>query len=329
MQYTILRGTGLHVSRICLGTMMFGQSIDEKDGAQIVDYAMEKGVNFFDTADIYTGGRSETILGKALKGRRDEVILASKVGFAASEERNDTGLSRRHILQSVERSLKRLDTDYLDLYYLHCPDGVTPMDETLSTMDKLVRDGKIRYVAVSNHAAWEICQQKWLCRQYGWTAPCVSQNVYNVITRGLERELAPFLRAYDMGMVIYNPIAGGLLAGKHKYGQPASDTRFAWNQEYYDRYWNEANFHALDALTDLAAENGLSILQLALKWCVQQPCVDAVIVRTITPKTDRHFANAKDSGLRRVRCAFEESVILCIQHKPPDRLCDAALGVSA
>lgn len=277
MQYHNLNGTSLKISRLCLGTMMFGGQTDEADSLKIMDYAYENGINFFDTANVYNQGESERIVGKGLKGRRDEIILATKVHGQMGENPNHSGLSRRNILSAVDASLKRLDTDYIDIYYMHAPDYETSLEESLEAMSSLVKSGKVRYIGVSNHAAWQIADMLAVCDKRNYISPIITQNVYNPITRGIETELVPFLKAHGMGMAIYNPIAGGLLAGKHKPGQPAPDTRFANNKMYYDRYWSDENFAAVEKLTRIAAEHNLSILQLAMKWCAVQDCVTSII----------------------------------------------------
>ena len=277
MQYNTLCGTSLKVSALTLGTMMFGGQTSEADSLSIMDYAYENGINFWDTANIYNQGESERIVGKALKGRRDEIILATKVCGQMGTKLNDRGLSRRNILAAVEDSLKRLDTDYIDLYYLHKPDHETSFEESLETMSNLVKAGKIRYIGVSNFAAWQIADMLAICDKRGFVAPVISQNVYNLITRGVEAELIPFMNAHNLDMAVYNPIAGGLLAGKHNPGKPVDNTRFANSEMYYKRYWSEENFAAIEQLKEIASEHGISILQLAMKWCVGRPGVTTVI----------------------------------------------------
>ena len=277
MQYNNLPGTSLKVSALSLGTMMFGGQTSEADSLAIMDYASEKGVNFFDTANVYNQGESERIVGKGLKGRRDEIFLATKVNFQMGKNPFDKGLSRRNIVAAVEASLKRLDTDYIDLYYMHAPDYETEIEESLETMTNLVRQGKIRYVGVSNFAAWQIADILAVCDKRGYVAPVITQNVYNAITRGIETEPVPFLAKHKMVMASYNPIAGGVLAGKHKPGKPAENTRFANNPMYYDRYWSDENFAAVEKLMALAEKSGMRILQLAMKWCVSRSGVTSII----------------------------------------------------
>jgi aryl-alcohol dehydrogenase-like predicted oxidoreductase len=242
-----------------------------------MDYAFEHGVNFFDTANVYVQGESERIVGKALKGRREKIILATKVFGQMGDDPNDAGLSRRNILSAVEKSLKRLESDYIDIYYLHAPDYGTAIEETLDAMTCLVRSGKVRYVGVSNYAAWQLADILAACERRGYIPPVITQNVYNPITRGIESEFVPFLKAHPMAMAVYNPIAGGLLAGKHRPGTPEANTRFANNPVYFSRYWSDENFSAVQALERIAEEAGVSILQLALKWCAAQRYVTSII----------------------------------------------------
>jgi aryl-alcohol dehydrogenase-like predicted oxidoreductase len=277
MKYKNLSKTSLKVSVLSLGTMMFGGQTSESESIQIMDNAFEHGINFFDTANSYNQGESEKIVGKGLKGRRDEIILATKVRSPMGNNPNNAGLSRRNIVSSVDASLKRLDTDYIDIYYMHAPDYETSIEESLETMSTLVKTGKIRYIGVSNYAAWQIADMLAICDKRNYIAPIITQNVYNPITRGIETELVPFLKAHGLGMAIYNPIAGGLLAGKHKSGRPAENTRFANNQTYFNRYWSDENFAAVEKLTQIAAECGLSILQLSMKWCAAQESVTSII----------------------------------------------------
>jgi len=277
MEYTSLPKSGLKISRFCLGTMMFGGQTSEADALSIMDYAYEHGVNFFDTANTYTRGESERIVGMGLKGRRDAIVLATKVCNPTGKNMNDGGLSRRSILSCVDDSLKRLDTDYIDIYYMHRPDPLTDLEETLETMSGLVTAGKVRYIGVSNFAAWQIADMLHICDKRGYVAPVITQNVYNLLTRGLESELAPFLKAHKIGMAVYNPIAAGLLAGKHKPGTPAENTRFANERGYYQRYWSDENFDAIEKLTKAAEMCGLSLLELAFRWLRIQDTVTAVI----------------------------------------------------
>jgi len=266
------------VSRFCLGTMTFGGQTDESEALRIIGHAFDQGVNFFDTADCYTGGESERILGRALAQRRDAAVIATKVTNPVGPLPNDAGQGRKHILQNVERSLRALQTDYIDLYYLHRPDPVTPPEEIVETMSTLVRSGKIRYYGVSNYSAWEFCRLIHTAREMHAVAPVVTESVYNLITRGIEDEMTPFLEAYRAGLTVFNPIAAGLLTGKHPLGTPAEGTRFATDYGYAQRYFNEQNQNAVELLRTAAEDCGMSLLEFSLQWLLNRPAVDSVIV---------------------------------------------------
>ena len=278
MEYTYIKGTGLQVSRFCLGTMTFGDQTREADAVRIIEHALDQGVNFFDTADTYTGGLSEQILGKALEGKRENAVIATKVTNPRGPLPNQSGQGRKHILSGLEESLRSLRTDYIDLYYLHHPDPNTPVEEVIETMTNLVRAGKIRYYGLSNYSTWQCCSFIHKAREMHAVAPVVTESVYNLITRGIEDEMVPFLNEYKMGLTVFNPIAAGLLTGKHTGGRPLENTRFALNYGYELRYFNEANLHAVDALTTIAEENGMSLLEFSLQWLLNRPAVDSIIV---------------------------------------------------
>lgn len=280
MKYGTLTGTGAKVSRICLGTMTFGGQVDESESIRMVHRALDAGVNFVDTADVYTGGASETIVGKALKGKRNGVVLASKVGNQVGPYKlKDNGLSRWHVIHGVEACLKRLDTDCLDICYLHRPDYGTPLEESLAAFDHLVHQGKVIYVGMSNYAAWQVCQAQWICDRRDFSPPVVTQNVYNLVTRGIEQEFLPFCREMNIGVTVYNPLAGGLLTGKHSRDKsPTEGTRFQLNKEYHGRYWLDSNFDALAELAEIAKQAGKKPVELALQWLAAQDVVDSIII---------------------------------------------------
>ena len=278
MEYTNIKGTGLKVSRFCLGTMTFGEQTSEQEAIRMVDHALEQGVNFFDTADGYTGGLSEAILGKALDGKREDAVIATKVTNPVGPYPNQSGQGRKHILQDIEVSLQRLKTDYIDFYYLHHPDPSTPMEEVIETMTGLVRSGKIRYYGLSNYSTWQCCSFIHKAREMHAIAPVVTESVYNLITRGLDDEMIPFLNEYRMGLTVFNPIAAGLLTGKHSHGRPEENTRFALNYGYEKRYFNEQNLDAVDELKIIAEECGMSLLEFSLQWLLNRPAVDSIIV---------------------------------------------------
>jgi aryl-alcohol dehydrogenase-like predicted oxidoreductase len=279
MEYRTLPKTGLKVSRLSFGTMTFGPQADLATAQRMVDCCIDAGVNFIDTANIYTQGAAETIVGQVLKGRRDKVILASKVRGKMGDAPHEQGLSRAAIHKAIDASLKRLQTDYVDLYYLHQPDYDTPSEETLAAVEELVRAGKVRFPAVSNYAAWQVCEILWICEKRGYQPYTISQPMYNLLARGIEDEYLPFCRQFGVGVVPYNPLAGGLLSGKHsRQGGPIPGTRFDGNKMYQDRYWLDDDFAAVEELKTIAREAGKSLVELALQWLLSQPVVDSVIL---------------------------------------------------
>ena len=279
MQYKKMGRTGLKISEITLGTMIFGQQVDEAESLKIMDLAFEKGINSFDTADGYAGGRSEEIVGKALKNKRHAVVLASKVYSKQGPGPNDSGLSREHILQAAENSLRRLGTDYLDIYYAHHPDSTTPIDETLRAFDSLVQQGKVRYAACSNYRAGQLVRALAVSEQRNLARFDCIQTVYNLITRDIETELLPTCADEGVGVVVYNPLAGGLLTGKHNgTAPPPADTRFGQNPIYLERYWSRVYFTAVAHLNKIAAANNRKPAQFALAWVLGNPGIASAIV---------------------------------------------------
>jgi 1-deoxyxylulose-5-phosphate synthase len=254
MEFRALPRTDLKVSRLSFGTMPFGSQADEAASLRMVDRCLDAGINFFDTANMYNLGKAETILGKALSGRRKNVILATKVRFKMGEGANESGLSRAAIHKAIDASLKRLGTDYVDLYYLHWPDYDVPIEETLAAMDELVKAGKVRYPAVSNYAAWQVCEILWVAEKNHLQPPQISQPMYNLLARGIEEEFLPFCKRFEIAVIPYNPLAGGLLTGKHsRAAGPIEGTRFDKNQLYLSRYWHADYFDAVEELQSIAA----------------------------------------------------------------------------
>jgi 1-deoxyxylulose-5-phosphate synthase len=279
MEYRTLPKTGLKVSRLSFGTMTFGGQTDEATAQRIVDYCFDAGINFFDIANVYNQGAAEVIAGKTLKGLRDKVILATKVRNKMGDGHDDAGLSRPAMLKAIDASLKRLGTDYVDLYYLHLPDYSTPIEETLETMEELVKAGKVRFPAISNYAAWQVAEILCICEKRGYHPYFISQPMYNLIARGIEDEYLPFCRRFGVAVVPYNPLAGGLLTGKHsRQGGPTAGTRFDGNKMYQDRYWLEEDFAAVEELRPIAADAGKTLVELAFQWLLAQPVVDSIIV---------------------------------------------------
>jgi aryl-alcohol dehydrogenase-like predicted oxidoreductase len=258
--------------------MTFGGQTDEATAKRIVARALEAGINFFDTANIYHQGRSEMLLGQALGARRKDVIVASKVRGKMGEGADESGLSRRAIFRAIEDSLRRLGTDYLDIYYLHQPDYDVPLEETLEAMEELVRQGKVRWPGSSNYASWQVVRMLWLAEKNGWRPAWVTQPMYNLLARGIEQEFLPMAREFGVSTVVYNPLAGGLLTGKHRPEAPLPGTRFDGNRMYLDRYWHPAYFEAVDKLKQIAEGAGRSLVSLALNWLLHHSAADCIIL---------------------------------------------------
>jgi len=281
MQFRKLGRTGLKVSALCLGTMTFGNQVDEIEAIKIIESALAAGVNFFDTADAYAEGRSEEILGKALGGQRHSVVLATKVANRTGPGASDIGLSRKHIMKAIEESLCRLETDYIDLYYVHLPDYDTPIEETLRALDDLVHQGKVRYIACSNFRAWQLCKSLWVSDLHNLARFDCIQPPYNLLTRDIEYELLPLCASEGVGVCVYNPLAAGLLTGKHDPDKPpAEGTRFALERMgpmYYERYWSATNFEAVARLGQIARERGWSLPQFSLAWVLNNETITSTI----------------------------------------------------
>jgi len=288
MTYRNLGKSGLNVSPICLGTMLFGRSTEEPQAHRIIHHALAQGVNFIDTANVYVGGVSEEIVGRAIKGRRNEVVLATKVHGKMGEGPNDRGNSRRHILMQAEESLRRLDTDWIDLYQLHRPDPSTPLDETLGALNDLVRQGKVHYVGVSEFPAWMMCRMLWICEREHWAPIVCDQPQYNILRRGVEREVVPFCLEHGIGVIPYSPLAGGLLSGKYRRGQaPPPDSRASRSQAMAGRL-TPAVLDVLEKLEARARALGKTLSQYALAWTLARPAVTAPIAG---PRTMEQWAD--------------------------------------
>lgn len=278
MKYTKLSGTGITVSRLCLGTMTFGQKLQEEEACRSVAYAWEKGINFFDTADIYPrgdSGASERILGKAVEPFRNEAVIATKAAGPMGMGVNEKGLGRKHLIQAVEDSLQRLNREYIDLYYLHFPDDTVQAEELLDTMELLIRQGKILYYGVSNFPAWKVCE---LCTVADKYAPVAYEGLYNLVNRGVEMELIPFLKKYKISMTVYNPLAGGLLTGKYTGENSTKEGRLVEDEGYRQRFLSDADKNAARKLEKLAAGMGISLIELAYRWLLDREAIGSVIV---------------------------------------------------
>lgn len=294
MQTRRLGRTGLKVSEICLGTMTFGHQCDEETSFEIMNRAADKGVYFLDTADVYpvppsveTAGRTEEIVGNWLQGQRHRFVLATKCRMRVGADPNDEGLSRRHILQAVEDSLRRLHTDYIDLYQPHSPDPDTPLDETLRALDDLVRQGKVRYVGCSNYPAWQVALALGRSELHGWARFDSVQPRYNLLYREVEAELLPLCRDQGLGVIAYNPLAGGFLTGKYKSLEQPNEGRFSLGKTgelYRERYWHDAQLEAVRELRALLEQRGRSLTSVAVAWMLAQPGITSAIVGASRPE---------------------------------------------
>ena len=308
MKYSLLGRTGVRVSAVCLGTATFGVAPSAKDADAIVGAALELGVNFIDTADVYGNmpvfdrpgappaaerDPAETILGRALRGRRDEVVIATKSNGITGLGANDRGLSRRHIIRQVDTSLRRLDTDWIDLYYAHDPDPDTPLEETLAVYDDLIRQGKIRCVGLSNHPAWQVVQSLWIADDRRLvSAPVAAQVKYNFLDRAAERELAPACDRFGLSLVPYAPLHGGLLADL-----AVLDREVAGDQRFGAAGFSDHEISLARTVDDLASEWDLTLYQVSLAWLLSRPAVASVIVGAETVDELRANATVADVEL--------------------------------
>jgi aryl-alcohol dehydrogenase (NADP+) len=306
MNHVNLGRTGLPVSRLCLGTMTFGNQCDEATTFAILDRALELGITFLDTADMYPAttttdaGLSETLIGRWHRDRRADVIIATKFWAPMGAAPWQRGGSRRHIMEAVDGSLRRLGVEAIDLYQMHFPDDRTPIDETLGALDDLVRAGKVRYLGCSNFPAWRLALALGRSETRGWERFACVQPRYNLLFREMERELFPLCAAEGIGVIPYNPLAGGLLTGKHGRAAPEAGSRFTLPNQgdrYLDRYWHDPEHDAVEALRPLAAEAGVPLATLAVAWVLANPVVTAPIVGATRPDQLDDAAAAVGMGL--------------------------------
>ena len=293
MNYRRLGRTGLKVSEICLGTMTFGHNTDEPEATRIVDLAIDAGINFFDTANSYAGSASETILGKALRGRRGNAVVATKFFNPMGGDANSSGTSRFHLMHAVEDSLRRLQVDYIDIYYIHHVDAQTPLDETLRALDDLVREGKVRYTACSNFEAWRLMEAMWLSDHKGWERFAAYQPQYSLVVRDIEQEIIPICQLKGIGVVVWSPLAGGFLTGKYSPGQRTlRGTRSEEGWAYPYAYFAASADETLTVLLEAAADLGRSPAQIAIRWALEQPAITSAIVgaRTVEQARDNFGA---------------------------------------
>ena len=289
--------TGLRVSEVCLGTMTFGNQADEATSFAIMDAAVEGGITFFDSADVYPlggapedNGETEAIMGRwfATHGNRESIVLATKCRGRMGTGPNDEGLSRKHVIKACEASLKRLQTDYIDLYQTHSPDAGTPIDETLRALEDLVRSGKVRYIGASNYPAWEMANALWTSKLHGIARFESVQPRYNLLFRMIEDELLPLCKAHGVGVISYNPLAGGMLTGRYAGARALQDgSRFTLahgrGEMYRKRYWNDEVHAQVEHLADVAGRHGRSLTHMALAWVLAQPILTSAIVGASRP----------------------------------------------
>lgn len=283
MEYRRLGRSGVMVSEICLGAMTFGREIDETDSHALIDLFIEAGGNFIDTADVYSSGASEEITGRRIKKMRDDVVLATKVRFPMGDGPNDVGVSRKHIMQGCEASLRRLGTDYIDLYQIHVWDGATPLEETMSALTDLVRTGKVRYLGLSNFSGWQIAQTAHVSDVKGFEAFVSLQPQYSLVERNIDYEVRDAALEAGLGMIPWGPLGSGFLTGKYRRDQkPPDDSRIAKAEEWQAEYWHkravERNWATLEVVGEVSEETGKSYAQVALRWLLQRRGVTAPIV---------------------------------------------------
>ena len=296
MEYRNLGRSGLQVSTIGLGCNNFGMRADKDQSAAVVQKALDSGITFFDTADIYGGGgRSEEFLGAALGEKRQSVVVATKFVGPMGEGQLMRGASRRYVFQAVEASLRRLGTDYIDLYQIHFPDTTTPIEETLRALDDLVHQGKVRYVGCSNFSGWQVVEAQWITRTEHLAPVISAQNEYNLLDRRIEREVVPACNAYGLGVLPYFPLASGFLTGKYRPGEPPPPgTRIAAWGARGEAILSDRNFEILKGLEEFAQVRGKSVLELAIGWLVSQPHVGSVIAGATKPEQVEQNVAAAD-----------------------------------
>jgi aryl-alcohol dehydrogenase-like predicted oxidoreductase len=294
-----LGSSGLRVSLVGLGCNNFGGRIDLEASRKVVHKALDLGITLFDTADVYGNkGGSETSLGEILGERRKDIVLATKFAFPMDDAGRLAGASRHYIMTAVEASLKRLKTDWIDLYQQHRPDPLTPIEETLRALDDLVHQGKVRYIGCSNFPAWQVVDAEWTARQAGTAAFASCQDEYSLLVRDAERELLPAIEAHDLGLLPYFPLASGLLTGKYRRNAaPPQGARLSYMQDLSSRYMTEANWQQVERLDAFCRERGRTLLELAISWLAARPAVSSVIAGATKPEQLEQNVAAADWAL--------------------------------
>ena len=285
MEYRRIGNSGLKVSAMGMGGNNFGMRADEEASIKVINHALEIGITYFDTAVLYTQGKSEEILGKALKGKRSQVILATKFGHARTLAPNELGGSRRHIMKAIDESLRRLNTDYIDLYYMHHPDLETPIEETLRALDDVVRAGKIRYIGCSNFGGWQLAEALLTSKINNLASFIAIQSRYNMLDRSVEREVTPCCEAHNIGFIPWGPLASGFLTGKYRRGQEiAAGMRLEKAAPIYSDIVSDENFDKVAKLEAFAKERGHSVGELAIAWLLSHPWLASVIAGAMSPE---------------------------------------------
>jgi aryl-alcohol dehydrogenase-like predicted oxidoreductase len=299
VEHSAPTGLDTPLPRLVLGTMTFGDTADAATSRAMVDAALDAGLSWLDAANGYAGTRTESILGEVLAGRRDQVSLATKAGIYPGDAGGEPLLSRRGIRSSLEASLRRLQTDHVDLFYLHQPDRSVTVEETAEALADIVSAGLAKAVGVSNFAAWQIADLATACDRVGAPRPVVAQQLYNLVARRVEDEYAEFATTHGLATIVYNPLGGGLLTGRHRFDDAPGEGRFgssALSSMYRDRYWNRSLFEAVDALSTIASDAGLGLPELALRWLLSRPLVDAVLLGGSKPDQLRSNIDAAGRG---------------------------------
>lgn len=309
MQYRQLGSSGARVSTVGLGGNNFGPRCDAARTAEVIHRALDVGINHVDTADIYGGGVSEQYVGQAIADRRSSVFLATKVGIQQGDGPNERGASRAHILDGIHGSLKRLNTDYVDLFYIHRDDPTTPLDETMRALDDVVRDGKARYIAMSNFSSWRACAALWASDRHGYAPFVVSQSHYNLLERSVEADLVPFCQQYGIGIVPYFPLAGGILTGKYRLGEAVPPGVRGYNNAGFQKQLNENTLGKVARLEKFAAERGHTMVHLAIAWLLARPMVCSVISGATSPDQVDANVGAADWALTAAEVAEIDAIV--------------------